>query len=123
VRDLELELENLEKEEPEPDPEDLMRNAAAVRVAEGTETKFLGPSSGITVTRLVMQLAKQFTASRSITDIVPDARARSIRERFAQEEAKPTSKVYPLISDVAAEELPNRELMTLLVQLFNLKGT
>jgi hypothetical protein len=70
-----------------------------------------------------MQLAKQFTDSKSITDIVPQHRARSIKERFAEEEAKPTSKVYPLISDVAAEELPNKDLMNLLLQLFNLKGS
>ncbi|KAF2182362.1 hypothetical protein K469DRAFT_232369 [Zopfia rhizophila CBS 207.26] len=118
VRDLEKQLADLEKDDLEPDPEDVMRGAASVRIQETDESKFLGPSSGITITRLVMQLAKQFTDSKSITDIVPDSRAKSIKKKFDEEDKKPTSKVYPLISDVAAEELPNRDLTNLLVQLF-----
>ncbi|KAF2838825.1 hypothetical protein M501DRAFT_1016911 [Patellaria atrata CBS 101060] len=121
VRRLEKELADLEKDDQEPDPEDVMRGAAAVRTQDSNESKFLGPSSGIAITRLVMQLAKQFNDSKSITEIVPNAQARLIKERFAQEEAKPTSKVYPLISDVAAEDLPNRDLTDLLVQLFYVK--
>lgn len=122
VRDLERELAELEKDDQEPDAEDMMRGAAAVRIQESDESKFLGPSSGIAITRLVMQLAKQFTDSKTISDIVPEAKQRFIKETFAQEEGKPTSKIYPLISDVAAESLPNRELTDLLVQLFNVKG-
>lgn len=118
VRDLEKQLADLERDDAEPDPEDVMRGAAAVRIQESDESKFLGPSSGITITRLVMQLAKQFTDSKSISEIVPDSRAKSIKATFSEEDKKPTSKVYPLISDVAAEDLPNRELTNLLVQLF-----
>jgi len=122
VRDLEKQLADLEKEDLDPDPEDVMRDAATVRLQESDESKFLGPSSGIAITRLVMQLAKQITDSKSISEIVPDAQARSIKERFAQEEAKPTSKIYPLISDFAAEDLPTKEITQLLVGLFNAKG-
>ena len=99
-----------------------MRGAAGVRIREADETKYLGPSSGITITRLVMQLAKQFTDSASITEIVSDSSKSLVRERYAQEEFKPTSKIYPLVSDVAAEDLPNRGLADMLVQLFTLKG-
>lgn len=99
-----------------------MRGAAAVKVQDTDESKFLGPSSGITITRLVMQLAKQFTDSKSISEIVPDARAKTIKDTFDQEDG-PTSKVYPLLSDVAAEELPNRDLTNLLVELFYCKGS
>ncbi|KAK8212146.1 fungal-specific transcription factor domain-containing protein, partial [Phyllosticta capitalensis] len=122
VRDLERQLEELEKDDDETDPEQVVRDAAAVRIHESDETKFLGPSSGIAITKLVMQLAKQFTDSKSISEIVPDSRARQVKEHFAQEDKKPTSKVYPLVSDVAAEELPNRDLTNLLVQLFYYKG-
>ncbi|KAF2010238.1 hypothetical protein BU24DRAFT_73473 [Aaosphaeria arxii CBS 175.79] len=118
VRDLEKQLADLERDDVEPDAEDVMRGAAAVRTQESDESKYLGPSSGITITRLVMQLAKQFTDSKSISEIVPHARARSIKATFDEEDKKPTSKVYPLISDVAAEELPNRDLANLLVELF-----
>ena len=120
VRELEEELERVENEDSAEDPEAMMR-AANVRVHEAKESKFLGPSSGIAITRLVMQLAKQFTDSRSIKEIVPEHRARQIKELYHQEQAKPTSKIYPLISDVAAVDLPNRALTNLLVQLYKLK--
>ncbi|OMP84558.1 Transcriptional activator protein acu-15, partial [Diplodia seriata] len=121
VRDLERQLEELDKDDFEPDPEDVVRGAAAVRIHESDENRFLGPSSGIAIVKLVMQLAKQFTDSKSISEIVPDSHARLVKEAFRQEDAKPTSKVYPLVSDVAAEELPTRDLTNLLVQLFYLK--
>lgn len=121
VRSLEKQLQDLERDETEPDAEDVMRGAASVRVQDTDESKFLGPSSGITITRLVMQLAKQFTDSKSISEIVPDASAKSIKATFVQEDARPTSKVYPLVSDVAADELPNRDLTNLLLELFYCK--
>ncbi|KAF2171273.1 hypothetical protein M409DRAFT_18388 [Zasmidium cellare ATCC 36951] len=120
VRELEDELDKVENEDAADDPEAMMR-AATVRVHEAKESKYLGPSSGIAITRLVMQLAKQFTDAKSILDIVPEQRARDIKDLYAQEQAKPTSKVYPLISDVAAVELPNRALADLLIQLYKLK--
>jgi len=121
VRDLEKQLADLERDDVEPDPEDVMRGAATVRVQDSDESKFLGPSSGITITRLVMQLAKQFTESKSISEIVPHAEAKNVKDTFAQEDQRPTSKIYPMVSDVAAEELPNRDLTNLLVELFYCK--
>lgn len=100
----------------------MIRRAASVRIQESDETRFLGPSSGIAITRLVMQLAKRFTDSKNISDIVSDASQAQIKARFAQEDLKPTSKIYPLISDVAAESLPNHDLTDRLIQLFFLKG-
>lgn len=99
-----------------------MRGAATVRVQDSDESKFLGPSSGITITRLVMQLAKQFTESKSISEIVPHSRAKDIKDTFTQEDQRPTSKIYSMVSDVAAEELPSRGLTNLLVELFYCKG-
>lgn len=122
MRDLERQLAELERDDLEPDPEDVMRGAAAVRTLESEESKFLGPSSGITVTRLVMQLAKEFTDSKSIAEIVPKTRVQSLKAEFNEEDKKPTSKVYPLVSNVAAEELPNKDLMNLLRELFYSKG-
>ncbi len=122
VLQLEEELAALQKEEQGPNPEEVVSSAAAVRLQESPETKFLGPSSGIAITRLVMQLAKQFTDSQSISEIVPQATAQHAKEQYAQEEAKPDSKVYPLISNVAAEGLPKREVTDPLVELFCIKG-
>ena len=123
VRELEKTLEGLEREDYEPDQDDMVRGGASIKIQEHDESKFLGPSSGIAITRLVMQLAKQFTDSKSITDIVDQSKAQEIKERFQEEEVKPTSKIYPLISDVAAEDLPARDLTNLLVKLFNAKGS
>jgi len=120
VRALEQELERVENEDACEDPETMMR-AATVQVDDAPDSKYLGPSSGIAITRLVMQLAKQFTDAKSIKDIVSEQRARQIKEMYDQEQAKPTSKVYPLISNVAAEELPTRSLADMLVQLYKLK--
>jgi hypothetical protein len=120
VRELEEELDRVENDDGADDAETMMR-AATVQMHDTKESKYLGPSSGIAITRLVMQLAKQFTDAKSIKDIVSEQRAWQIKDLYAQEQAKPTSKVYPLISDVAAKELPNRDLANLLVQLYKLK--
>lgn len=69
-----------------------------------------------------MELAKQNTHTKSIKEIIPDNKARQIKDRFSKEEEKPTSKVYPLISDVAAPDLPSRELTDNLVDQFNKKA-
>lgn len=74
------------------------------------------------ITRLVMELAKQNTDTKSIKEIVPEIKAQQIKNRFKREEEKPTSKVYPLISDVAAPELPSRGLTNHLVEKFNMKA-
>jgi hypothetical protein len=122
VRDLERRLEELEKDDLDPEPEEIVRHGARVHLQEHDDSKYLGPSSGIAITRLVMQLAKQFTDSTSITEIVDQKKADYIKKQFEDEGDKPTSKVYPLISDVAAEDLPARNLTNLLVELFNAKG-
>lgn len=74
------------------------------------------------MTRLVMELAKRETQSTSIQDIISDTKARRIRDRFSLELAKPTSKIYPLVSSVAAPDLPSRDLTDKLVELFNRKA-
>lgn len=111
----------MENEDMVEDPEHMVRAAASVKLQDTDETKFLGPSSGTQLTRIVMQLAKQFADAKTIKEIVPDAKARHVKELYIAEAVKPTSKVYPLISDVAAEDLPARSLTDLLLQLYNLK--
>nr|OQO19553.1 hypothetical protein B0A51_13113 [Rachicladosporium sp. CCFEE 5018] len=120
VRELEEDLERVENEDTADDPEAMMRSAN-VRMQDMGESKFLGPSSGIAITRLVMQLAKQFTDAKSIKEIVPEARAKAMKQLYIEEQAKPTSKIYPVTSNVAAPDLPNRGLTDVLVQLYKLK--
>ena len=65
-----------------------------------------------------MELAKQNSDTKSIKEVVPDVKAQQIKETFKREEAKPTSKVYPYISNVAAPDLPIRGLADNLVEQF-----
>lgn len=120
VRELEEELEREESGEAAEDPEAMMR-AATVRMQDAMDSKYLGPSSGIATTRLVMQLAKQFTDAKSIREIVPDARAKQINELYDEEQGKPTSKIYPVVSNVAAPDLPQKGLTKVLHELYVLK--
>jgi hypothetical protein len=122
VLELEKQLEALECDDfDEPDVEDVVRGGAIVRIQEHDESKFLGPSSGIAITRLVMRLAKRFTQSGSITDIVDENKAQEIKNTFEQEEDKPDSKIYPHVSDIPAVNLPERQVTDTLVDFFNLR--
>ncbi|EXJ77672.1 hypothetical protein A1O3_09901 [Capronia epimyces CBS 606.96] len=123
VRKLNEELKALEQEEDyDLDHESMARAAGLVKFSETDDGRFLGPSSGIAVTRFVMEFAKQSSAKRTIQDVVPHHAAQEIKQKFDAESSKPTSKVYPLISSVAAPDLPNRELMDNLVQIYMVKA-
>jgi hypothetical protein len=123
VQQLEQDLAKAVEEQSKPlETEILLRAASLVKIPESPEPKYMGPSSGIAMTRLVMELAKFNCHARSIKEIVPEKKAREIKERFERESSKPTSKIYPLISSVAAPTLPSRELTNRLVQNFNNKG-
>ena len=113
MRKLELELQELERgdnDDANEDAEAMVRGGAGVKMVDGDEIKFLGPSSGTQMTRLVMQLAKQFSDADSIRTIVNDNKARLVRATTVAEAGKPTSKIYPLLSTVAAFDLPNPDL-------------
>ena len=103
------------------DTEGTLRGGSLVKVLDD-ESRFLGPSSGIAMTKLVMELAKQNLATRNIKDIVSETKAQQIKDRFTAESSKPTSKIYPLISSVAAPTLPVKDLTQRLVENFNNKG-
>ena len=123
VQALEQELSKISEGGVPPDAEILMRGAGLVRFKENDESRFLGPSSGVAMTRLVMEMAKQNSGSKSIKEIVPETKAQQIKERFTRESAKPTSKIYPLISSFKAQTLPTWDLTERLVENFNRKGT
>ena len=125
VRKLEEELSALTDEKPSDlDVEDLVRGASLVKIKDNDEeSRYLGPSSGIAMTRLVMELAKDLRHTKSIKEIVPEKKAQEIRQRFAKEASKPTSKVYPLTSSVAAPVLPSSfDLIEKLIENYNVKG-
>jgi len=102
--------------------EDIVRPGGLIRLGESDETpRFLGPSSGIAMTRLVMEEAKKYTDTRTIRELVPEVRTRRtpIRSPDAASERK---KSYPMISAVPAQTLPSRLVTDKLVEVFNQKG-
>lgn len=124
VRRLQAELKSVEHEEEdyEPDHESMARAPGLVKFNESNESRFLGPSSGIAVTRFVMDFARRHADRRTIREVVPDQAAQDVKKANTAEGVKPTSKVYPLISSVAATNLPNRGLMDQLLDLYNYKS-
>ncbi|KAJ5779539.1 hypothetical protein N7457_007259 [Penicillium paradoxum] len=123
ARALEKELANAAKEiQHAADAELMVRGAGRIRFTENDEARYLGPSSGIAMTRLVMEMAKQNTDSKTIKDVVPEFTAQEIKEAFAQEDSKPTSKVYPMISSIPQTNLPPQALTYKLIDLFVAKG-
>ncbi|KAB8339200.1 hypothetical protein FH972_022134 [Carpinus fangiana] len=126
VKRLERELAEVETDSrEEPDPEALVREAAIVRLHDTDERKYLGPSSGTTMTRILIQLAKRITGADSISDIISAEKARRAQDRRYAEESKPSSKdvdyTYPLTSQGANPVLPSQEITTLLMEVYNIK--
>ena len=124
LKSLQLELNSLEtrEEQDEADPEAMVRAPNLVKFNESNDSRFLGPSSGIGVTRFVMDFAKRYAGRGTIREVVPTEAAQEIKETNNTESEKPTSKVYPLVSSVAAPHLPGRDLMEQLLQVYNQKA-
>ncbi|KAL4811184.1 fungal-specific transcription factor domain-containing protein [Aspergillus unguis] len=123
ARRLERELEEIENDfQQAADAELIVRGAGHIRFREHDEARFLGPSSGIAITRLVMEMAKQNTQSKSIRDVVPTSTAQKIKDAFDQESGKPTSKVYPMISSIAQPNLPVKHVTYRLIDVFTVKA-
>ncbi len=123
MRALEKELSQYTEEEGIPQStEDIVRPGGLVRLDEDDETpRFLGPSSGIAMTRLVMEEAKKYTDSRTIRELVPEVRDR--RTPIHSVDSAPNrKKPYPMISAVAATTLPSPLVRDKLVEIFNQKG-
>ncbi|KAJ5942240.1 hypothetical protein N7516_002408 [Penicillium verrucosum] len=123
ARALEKELAKAENEiQHAADAELMVRGAGRIRFKENDEPRYLGASSGIAMTRLVMEMAKQNTDSKSIKDVVPEFTAQEIKDAFAEEDSKPTSKVYPMISSIPQPNLPPKALTYKLIDLFVAKA-
>ncbi len=122
VRALEAALaQYTEEDTTPPKPEDAIRPGGLVRLDENDDSpRFLGPSSGIAMTRLVMEEAKKYTDSRSIRELVPEVSER----RTPQSPDAPSGRKrsYPMISAVPAPTLPSRLVADKLVEVFNTKG-
>lgn len=118
VRELEAELSQY-TEEDETHPEQMVLLGGLTRLDENDETpRFLGPSSGIAMTRIVMEEAKRYTDSRHIRELVPEVGDRKTPVQSPGDGSQ-RKKSYPMISAVAAQTLPRRDLTDKLVEVFN----
>lgn len=135
VRQLEAEYARVLGEDDDSDSnEEIVTPGGMVRLNETDETpRYLGPSSGIAMTRLVMEEAKRYTESNRISELVPEVRARRTERMnrmqsivsFRQSLAGPSSrkKSYPMVSDHPAEDLPSRAIADRLVEVYIQRGT
>ncbi|KAI0152516.1 fungal-specific transcription factor domain-containing protein [Hypoxylon sp. NC0597] len=133
VRALEAELGQYTDDDDFPkNHEDFIRPGGLVRLNETDETpRYLGPSSGIAMTRILMEEAKRYTESKRIAELIPDVRER--RQAAASGPNFPGTrsqsftmpphssarkKSYPIISGVAAQNLPSRGIADRLLEVF-----
>ncbi|KAG6112417.1 hypothetical protein E4U13_004298 [Claviceps humidiphila] len=128
VRALEAELSQLTDDDNDypRTTEELVRPGGMISLKAGDGTsRYLGPSSGIAMTRLLMEEAKKYTASDRISDLIPDVRSRS-QNRMQSVQMTGLSndrkKSYPTLSERPAEGLPSRATMDKLVELFKQKS-
>lgn len=137
VRQLEAELAHFTEEELPVNNEDMIRPGGFVSLGGSDETpRYLGPSSGIAMTRLLMEEAKRYTESQRISDLIPKLNARRI-ERMSRMQSMVglqsgvgsslssgslRRKSYPMISGYSAQSLPSRPIAERLVEVFNSRG-
>ncbi|PWI66652.1 hypothetical protein PCL_04790 [Purpureocillium lilacinum] len=106
--------------------EDIVRPGRMIRLKASDETpRYLGPSSGIAMSRLLMEEAKRYTDSQRISDLIPEVRARSQARMQSIQMTDPGAgrkKSYPMVSDHPAEGLPKRETADKLVEVYKQKS-
>ncbi|KAJ6788016.1 hypothetical protein PWT90_01128 [Aphanocladium album] len=126
VRALEAELDQYTDEAADypKSSEDIVRPGGMIRLSVSDEIpRYLGPSSGIALTRLLMEEAKRFTDSKSIGELIPEVRARrQARMQSIQMSGTGTltdhKKSYPMVSEFPAESLPKRVVADKLIEAF-----
>ncbi|KJZ78351.1 hypothetical protein HIM_02389 [Hirsutella minnesotensis 3608] len=128
VRALEAELGQFTDEESDYpySNEDIVRPGGLIRVRASDETpRYLGPSSGIAMTRLLMEEAKRYTESHRISELIPDVRARGQARMQSIQMTGPAvgrKKSYPTVSERPAEALPKRDTADKLLEVFKQKA-
>ena len=117
VRALEAELARFDGDDKSgPDPEAIVREAGLVHFDEGVEPRFLGSSSGIAMSRLVMELAKQTTGVKNIRELVSNDKLNGRKAASQQDSGE--QKAYPMLSSVAASSLPTRPMTDGLAEVY-----
>ncbi|KAK3389722.1 fungal-specific transcription factor domain-containing protein [Podospora didyma] len=132
VRQLEKEMAQFtdEDEDYPYSHEEMVRPGGMVRLDETDETpRYLGPSSGIAMTRLLMEEAKRYTESKRIADLIPAVRARRLDRANRMQSVVSMAgsisgpggrkKSYPMVSAYPAPGLPSRQIADKLADVYN----
>lgn len=139
VRQLEAELSQYTDDDTEypESAEDMVRPGGLVKLHEADETpRYLGPSSGIAMTRLLMEQAKRYTDSQRISELIPDVRARRLDRLNRMQSivninasisgpsgmAGRKKSCFPMTSAHPAQALPTRQVVDKLIEIFNSRG-
>lgn len=134
VRELEAELAQYTEQDGEDSNshDDMVCPGGIVRLNETDEMpRYLGPSSGTAMTRLLMEEAKRFAESRRIANLIPAVLARRAERRDRMQSVvmgtsfsgpSGRTKSYPAHSVIPASALPSREIVDGLVRAFNDRG-
>ncbi|KAI0025436.1 fungal-specific transcription factor domain-containing protein [Xylariomycetidae sp. FL0641] len=125
VRALEAELGQYTDDDDYPkNHEDYLRPGGLVSLNETDETpRYLGPSSGIAMSRILMEEAKRYTDSKRISELIPEVRVRRQAAgprsmSFSMPLSTSRKKSYPMISAVAAPSLPSTAIANRLLEVF-----
>jgi hypothetical protein len=135
VRQLEAELAQYTDEDNEypHNHEEMVSPGGLVRLNETDETpRYLGPSSGIAMSRLLMEEAKRYTESKRIADLIPEVRERRLERQNRMQSIislrgsvcgpGARKKSYPMVSEHPATSWPKRPIADKLVDVFNQRG-
>ncbi len=112
--------------------DDMVFPGGIVRLDQTDEMpRYLGPSSGTAMTRLLMEEAKRYGESRRIANLIPAVLARRAERRDRMQSVVMGSSIsgpagrtrsYPAHSIIPASALPSREIVDGLVRAFNDRG-
>ncbi|SPQ23878.1 30b8ca44-7e46-4277-840a-cac9a1662dea [Thermothielavioides terrestris] len=131
VRELEAELAQFTEQEGEypHDHDDMVFPGGIVRLDETDELpRYLGPSSGTAMIRLLMEKAKKLAESHRIANVIPAVLARRAERRDRMQSVVMGGSIsgpsgrkrsYPAHSVIPASSLPSREIVDGLVRAFN----
>ncbi|KAK4034359.1 fungal-specific transcription factor domain-containing protein [Parachaetomium inaequale] len=131
VRELEAELAQYTDQDGDypHNHDDMVCPGGIVRLDETDEMpRYLGPSSGTAMTRLLMEEAKRYAESRRIANLIPAVLARRAERRDRMQSVvmgtsisgpSGRTKSYPAHSIIPASALPSREIVDGLVRAFN----
>ncbi|KAJ4300582.1 hypothetical protein N0V88_003261 [Collariella sp. IMI 366227] len=118
-----------QEEDDAPKHDDVALPGGIVRLSETDELpRYLGPSSGTAMTRLVMEEGKKFAETGRIANLIPNVLVKRAEHRDRMQSVvmgasisgpSGRKKSYPAHSIIPATKMPSRDIVDRLVRTFN----